>query len=111
MHPDTVIDPNTWAVGEIISIVLFVTLYLSCLVLTLWKAVRNAHGRFYCIVCAASIIIGSFVIVLAPLTSDSNGEMPPQAGVGTWIMILGLLGSVAVFIWGRVVEPTTNNSK
>ncbi|AZG72617.1 hypothetical protein [Shewanella livingstonensis] len=111
MHPDTVINPNAWAVGEIINIGLFATLYLSCLVLTLWKAVRNAQGRFYCIACAASIIIGTLIMVIAPFTSESNGEMPPQAGLGAWIMILGLLGSVAVFIWWRFVEPTTNNSK
>ncbi len=102
MTPDIAIDPNAWTTGELINIGLFATLYLSCLAFALWKAVHTDHGSFYWIACAVSIVVGTLTMVFVPLTNPTNGEMPPQAGLGAWVMILGLLGTVAAFVWSAV---------
>ena len=100
MPSDIASDPNVWTTGELINIALFAILYLSCLTFAIRKTLQKDHGRFYFMACAVLVVVGMLAMVLEPFNSTMSGEMPPQAGLGAWVMFLGLFGTIAAIVWG-----------
>ncbi len=94
MSPDASFDPNVWATWELVSIGLAGALFLCCLGVSLWMAVRADRSRLYWIASAVMIIAGTLGMIFAPESAPDSGEMPPAFGVATWVMLLGLLASV-----------------
>ncbi len=102
MSPDTTFDPNVWTTGDLISIGLAGTLFLCCLAFSLWKALRTDRSRPYWIACAVLIIAGTLGMFFAPASAPNTGEMPPEFGLATWVMLLGLLAIILGAAWGML---------
>lgn len=89
-------DPNLWGVPELFSISLFVMLYLFSIAFSIWKSFRSDRKRLYWIACASLIIIGTLTMLFFAFPDSPNsGEMPPEYGLGVWIVFVGLFGVIA----------------
>ncbi len=102
MNPDTAFNPNAWTTGELISLGMATVLFMCCLAFSLWKALRTDRSRLYWIACAVLIIAGTLGMVFAPTSAPNTGEMPPEFGLATWVMLLGLLATFLGAVWGML---------
>lgn len=55
--------------------------------------------RVYWILCALLVALGLLGMILAGTYARSDGEMPPEFAIATWVMLLGIIATVLGLVW------------